>query len=197
MVLLIRPTLENTRLIETGHSSSPTRGSRAIRRAVAITLPFHVVVTCCILVVACASAPGVVGVDDLRVGPARYLDDTTTLLRVAGQPLHRRGPSVVSGGFEDVWDFQGFRCLLNGGWRCDQLITTDSSVLASRGVRAGMSVENMISTMGAPAHQRTSGDTLILSYDLKGKGRGFGVLVKATADTVRSIAVGQLTFVFM
>jgi len=162
-----------------------------------MTRTLVVSITCSLLLAACASAPGVVAVEDLRVGPARYLDDTTTLLRVAGQPLHRRGPSVVFGGFEDVWDFQGFRCFLNAGWRCDQLLTTDSTVLASRGVRVGMRVEEMLSTMGAPAHQRTNGDTLILSYDLKGKGRGFGVLVKATGDTVRSIAVGQLTFVFM
>lgn len=153
--------------------------------------------TCAVLLSACASTPGVVGVEDLRVGPARYLDDTTALLRVAGQPLHRRGPSVVSGGFEDVWDFQGFRCLLNDGWRCDQLVTTDSTILVGRGVKVGMRMGELVAVMGPPAHQRVSGDTLILSYDLKRKGRGFGVLVKATADTVRSIAVGQLTFVFM
>ena len=159
--------------------------------------PLSAMAMCSILVAACASTPGVVRVDDLRVGPARYLDDTTTLLRVAGQPLHRRGPSVVSGGFEDVWDFQGFRCLLNGSWRCDQLITTDSTILVSRGIKVGMGMEELVAVMGPPAHLRVSGDTLIVSYDLKRKGRAFGVLVKATANTVRSIAVGQLTFVFM
>lgn len=152
---------------------------------------------CSILLASCASTPGLVGVEDLRVGPARYLDDSSTLLRVAGQPLHRRGPLVVSGGFEDVWSFQEFQCLMNDGWRCVQLITTDSTIRVGRGVRVGMKMQELLSGLGVPAHQRTVGDTLILSYDLKGEGRGFGILVKVTTDTVRSIAVGQLTFVFM
>ena len=150
-----------------------------------------------ILLACCAPVPGLVRSEDLRLGPARYLDDSSTLLRVAGQPLHRRGPLVVSGGFEDVWSFQGFQCLMNDGWRCVQLITTDSTIRVGRGVRVGMKTQELLSALGAPAHQRTVSDTLILSYDLKGKGRGFGMLVNVTTDTVRSIAVGQLTFVFM
>lgn len=152
---------------------------------------------CLVLVAACASGNGFVGVEDLRMGPARYLDDSSTLLQVAGQPLHRRGPLVVSGGFEDVWTYQGFQCLMYDGWRCAQLVTTDPTVPVGRGVKVGMKMEDLLSALGTPAHQRMVRDTLLLFYDLKRRGNGFGILAKVTEDTVRSLAVGQLTFVFM
>ena len=150
----------------------------------------------CLAALACAGT-GQVAAADLHVGPVQYLNDTSTLLRTIGPPVYRRGPSAVAGGPIDIWRWDRFQCLLVSGWRCDQLSTTDPTVEVGPGLRVGMPLDELQRRLGPPAASRRSGDTTFVIYDLKGKGRGFGLSAAATRDTVRTIAVGQLTFVFM
>ena len=150
----------------------------------------------CLAGLACAG-PGGIAAGELHVGPLHYLNDTSTVLRTVGPPAQRRGPSAVAGGPLDIWRWDHLQCLLVTGWHCDQLSTTDSSFEVGPGLRVGMRLEELQQRLGAPAARRQSGDTTFVIYDLKGKGRGFGLSAGATQDTVRTLAVGQLTFVFM
>jgi len=154
------------------------------------------VLTLCLVQLGCAGT-GQITAADLHVGPVHYLNDTSTLLKAVGPPVHRRGPSAVAGGPLDIWRWDHFQCLLVTGWRCDQASTTDSTEEAGPGLRVGMRLDDLLRRLGHPAASRRSGDTTFVIYDLKGKGRGFGLSAGATRDTVRTIAVGQLTFVFM
>ena len=153
-------------------------------------------VSLCLAQNACAGT-GQITTAELHIGPVHYLNDTSTLLRTVGPPLHRRGPSAVAGGPLDIWRWDHFQCLLVTGWHCDQLITTDSTVEVGPGLRVGMRLEDLQRRLGPPAASRRSGDTTFVIYDLKGRGRGFGLSAGATRDTVRTMAVGQVTFVFM
>src|SRR6185437_12177031 len=154
-----------------------------------------------ILCAGCALAThaGTVGPDELNVGSVRYLDDTNAVLRAFAPPISRQpNPRVVAGGFDDTWSYSGLRVRCYDGWQCVQIEVSDSQNSVGRGLRVGALLAGVLAVYGQPTYRRTTGDTTYLSYPFKGRARAYvGMLVKTTADTVRVLEVGQLTFVFM
>ena len=173
--------------------------SRLLRRRLAASHVFAAAAaTGCLF----ANHASTVAESDLAIGPVSFLADTITILTELGHPLRRvqRINNPVLGFLEEwIYDELTLNFYHGDRWRCSRIDLLGPSWSTHRGLKVGDTVQRVRALYGNnPVVDGVPSDTIRWMFHLQGApDRWYGLYVKIADDTVRSIVMGRLSFIFL